>query len=451
MRKTLLRTLILCAMLLALLIPAAVSADTEAQTTTKKATATPTISVSGGKKYTADAEIYLTDVPVKGKITASGSIPSLSASISGYDYLRVKFSPKNGAEVVSVVATVKASSGKTSEIDLELYETNDDGVVYRKKISGTVTKIVITAKHVCGYDYKKIPATTTDPTCTEAGTLSRTCIYCENVDTQINTNALGHSFTENTVTDHNCKTPATCTTDAVYYKLCCRCKEVGTETFILKGSATGHDWDEGVVTEEATEETTGVMTFTCKTCAATRTAEIPVKEHVHAYKDVVGDDYLAEAATCKSPAIYHKSCACGDVSEETFTYGSPADHIWNDGEVTKEPTVDSEGVRTFTCLTCQQTRTEAIQKLEPQKPDPDPEPGTDDQGGSKDPSQNGGQAGTNAGAGNTAASGNAAAKTAAAGNGTAETGDDSNMMLWLALLMVSGVGLTGAGIARRCR
>lgn len=40
------------------------------------------------------------------------------------------------------------------------------------------------------------------------------------------------------------------------------------------------------------------------------------------------------------------------------------EHIWDDGVVTTEPSVDAEGVMTYTCTVCGMTRTEAIAKLE---------------------------------------------------------------------------------------
>lgn len=38
-------------------------------------------------------------------------------------------------------------------------------------------------------------------------------------------------------------------------------------------------------------------------------------------------------------------------------------HTWDEGTVTTEPTVEAEGVKTFTCTACGHTRTEAIEKL----------------------------------------------------------------------------------------
>ena len=55
---------------------------------------------------------------------------------------------------------------------------------------------------------------------------------------------------------------------------------------------------------------------------ATVTVTIP---HTHVY-DKETLDYLVSPATCTSPAVYHKSCACGAEGTETFTYGSALGH-----------------------------------------------------------------------------------------------------------------------------
>ena len=49
----------------------------------------------------------------------------------------------------------------------------------------------------------------------------------------------------------------------------------------------------------------------------------------------------------------------------TFRHTLPAtgQHTWNEGVVTKEPTCTADGVRTFTCSVCGDTRTEAIKAL----------------------------------------------------------------------------------------
>lgn len=68
--------------------------------------------------------------------------------------------------------------------------------------------------------------------------------------------------------------------------------------------ACEHTYDAGVVTKEATCTEKGVKTFTCTKCKATKTEEIPVKEH----------DFSAGVSkepTCTEPGV--GKCSCGEV------------------------------------------------------------------------------------------------------------------------------------------
>ena len=67
------------------------------------------------------------------------------------------------------------------------------------------------------------------------------------------------------------------------------------------------------------------------------------------------------APTCAESGEQIRACAiCGaEQSQELAATG----HIWNGGVVTKEPTESAEGVRTYTCAACGQTKTEPIAKL----------------------------------------------------------------------------------------
>lgn len=404
MKKILTRALPVWALIVVMLISTSMPVSAK----TANASATPTVS---GASYKTTVKIHLSDIPDDGTVLAkeSATFPSGYVSLSSYDYLRVKFTPQKGAEVVSVVATI-TKSGVATEVTLPLYDTDSKGVrTYRSKskIDGTITQIDINLKHVCEYDYKQIPATTTKATCTEDGTLTRTCIYCNGTDTQINEKATGHTFTKKLVDEKYLLSEATCIDDAVYYYSCCVCGEIGTETFVDQGSATGHTWDDGVITKEATEEETGVKTFTCKTCNATYTEEIPVLEHTHSFtQNVAEDKYLVKEATCTSAAVYHTSCKCGEAGTETFEYGDPIPHSftdyvsdhnatctedgtktavcdlcgeakktvkdagsatghdWDEGVITKEATEEETGIRTYTCKTCNATYTEEIPVLE---------------------------------------------------------------------------------------
>lgn len=102
----------------------------------------------------------------------------------------------------------------------------------------------------------------------------------------------------------------------------------GSSTTVNKGTTSSsggsytppaqhtHTWNAGVVTKEPACTEAGVKTYTCTTCGATKTEEIP---------------------------------ATG--------------HTWNDGEVTTAATCTEAGVKTYTCTVCNATKPEAIEAL----------------------------------------------------------------------------------------
>ena len=90
------------------------------------------------------------------------------------------------------------------------------------------------------------------------------------------------------------------------FRSCTRCGHKNAE--IIK--ATGHVWDDGVVTEPTCTED-GAKTYTCETCGETK-------------------------------------------SEVMKATG----HTWDDGVITKEPTDTESGVKTYTCTKCGDTKDE---------------------------------------------------------------------------------------------
>lgn len=58
--------------------------------------------------------------------------------------------------------------------------------------------------------------------------------------------------------------------------------------------------------------------------------------------------YLAQAATCDSPAKYYYSCVCGAKSNHTFTYGGALGHNYDNFQVT-DATCTEDGAVTATC------------------------------------------------------------------------------------------------------
>ena len=149
------------------------------------------------------------------------------------------------------------------------------------------------------YDDGKI---TKQPTCTKDGEKTFTCdcgdTYTETIP------AKGHTA----VTDK--AVPATCTTDGkTEGSHCSVCGEVIKAQTVIK--ATGHKYDDGKITKQPTCTETGVKTFTCSECGATKTETIKAADHK-------SSGWIID----KQPAVgvkgsKHKECTvCGKILEK---------------------------------------------------------------------------------------------------------------------------------------
>ena len=117
-----------------------------------------------------------------------------------------------------------------------------------------------------------------------------------------------------------------------------------------------HDWDDGEITVAATCLDTGLKTYTCKKCGEIQTETLAVLGH----KEVKDK---AVAPTCVETGLTKGShCAiCGEVfvAQEVI----PAKgHVWDEGKVTTPATIEAEGIITFTCTVCGETKTEPTKR-----------------------------------------------------------------------------------------
>ena len=136
--------------------------------------------------------------------------------------------------------------------------------------------------------------------------------------------------------------------------------------------------------------------------------------HKHIYdQQIVSDEYKASDATCTEPAKYYQSCVCGAKGTETFTDGTPAGHKWSSW------TSNGDDTHSRICSVCLITETEDC---------------------------SGGVA-TCADKAVCDICGEKYGKV----NASLETGDNSNIALWLALLMAAGAALTGTAVYSRKR
>lgn len=228
---------------------------------------------------------------------------------------------------------------------------------------------------------------TKQPTCEEDGVRTFYCTVdgCNETKTAP-IPATGHDWDDGVVTKQ-----ATCTEDG---SLTRTCKNDPTHTMTYTLYATGHTWDEGVVTKEPTHDENGIRTYTCTVCGATKTEEILATKYTftvtvveptcteqgYTYHKCNEDDSKSftdnytnalghsgslhtTPATCKEDGHTDYVCDRCGYSELIETLPKTNNHSWDNGVVTVEPTADHEGVKTYTCSVCGETKTESIPRI----------------------------------------------------------------------------------------
>ena len=184
------------------------------------------------------------------------------------------------------------------------------------------------------------------PTCKKYGVRHRICKNCGDREVDV-LDKVDHSW------ELVSTTPATCTIGEIQHYKCSVCGE--TKDVTLSNPLGEHSWDNGKVTKEATCTEDGEKTYTCTVCNTTKTEVIPATGHQH--KEVRN----AKKATCTEDG-YTGDTYCTDCNTklESGTVINKLGHTWDNGVITKEATETEEGVKTYTCKTCGETKTEKI-------------------------------------------------------------------------------------------
>ena len=269
-----------------------------------------------------------------------------------------------------------------------------------------------------------------------------------------------HAETESVTAAYAVVTEPTCLTDGLgRYQASFEADWAEDASKDVTLSALGHDWGawtsngDGTHTRVCTKDSSHTEDGTCSGGTATCTERAICDVCGGAYGDLAAHDFTAEVAeenylkseaTCTEPAVYYKSCkACGLTSEgteqeDTFQYGNPLGHDydteWSQDEThhwyvckrcqdvaeleehtasgwitDKAATAKADGERHKECTVCGYIlETDII-----------PATGSKTKPGKQDNTKT--RTKTNA----------------------PKTGDDSTLLLWTALLGVSGVGATG--------
>ena len=306
------------------------------------------------------------------------------------------------------------------------------------------------ANHIYGDWRETKPATET-----EAGSRERDCTVCDYVQTET-IPMLEH---EHSYGDWQ--------KDETQHWKECRCGE--------KTEVGNHTFDDWTITKEPTTTETGSRERTCSICKYTQEETIPVHEHsIHdeawKYDDtehwqecscgerlnvanhIYGDWRETKPATETEAGSRERGCAVCEyvqveiipeighehgIHDETWKYDKTqhwqecscgeklnvANHTYGDWKVTKEATETEAGSRERGCAVCEYVQTEAI-----------PAAGTGEPTDSTDPTDSSDSQGQQDPSGDT---------------GSPQTGDSSDMALWIGLMLASCGGVLGMLLYRR--
>ena len=183
-------------------------------------------------------------------------------------------------------------------------------------------------------------------------------------------------------------------------------------------TAHKHTWNSGKITKQATCTSTGIKTYTCTSCKATKTSTISALGHNYNktivkptctqsgytkyvcsrcndtyksdYQSAIGHKYSYISHGDKTHTVrctnncgikYTENCSLqyngenyictyckARYEKETTTVKdnntTVHTHTWDEGKVTTAPTCTTTGIKIYTCTSCGATRTESIDKIE---------------------------------------------------------------------------------------
>ena len=173
------------------------------------------------------------------------------------------------------------------------------------------------------HDYSNVE--TVDATCTEPGSITKTCSCGEKLVETIP--ALGHTLTSDA-------TSSSCTTGGIVTYTCSMCSYSYTEEV----AATGHNYS--IVSTDATCTTAGSSVSTCSNCGDVITTEIPALGHQYTSEQIGG------SCTTAGKTVYTCS-TCNDTYTETNT-ATGHNYVAS----TVAPTCTEIGYTVYTCSNC---------------------------------------------------------------------------------------------------
>ena len=253
----------------------------------------------------------------------------------------------------------------------------------------------------CGNSYTniipKLPhvtdATVIKPTCEADGYTLHECKNCDYSYTDSTVSAIGHKLTDSwewaedhktaTVTltcENDCDFAHTKTLEATETNVEANCLKSGKTEFTIKYVYNGETFSDSFVEKKAKTEHVYEDTWKhnnhghwhkCRDCSGQS------ERFDHEFDRENG--IVIKIATCISEGQITYACFCGETITETIpvTEGhryvdnvcidcgekKPCEHKYNGGEITTPPTCMTDGVKTYTCFACGETKTEKVSSV----------------------------------------------------------------------------------------
>ena len=304
-------------------------------------------------------------------IKIEGKLPGWVCNKSSGQCTWMQLNNLEDANPVLVTATLRAKKDvPVGDLSISVKDTDLSGVIYNE--DGTIadnpgytpaapTPSTVTTTPSADHEHTGPLTGVTAATCTAEGyTGDQTCTVCGMTVKGTTTPKLPHE------TEVNGYVAPTCTsegrTGTTTCKNCSTVVKADEAIPALGHTPSGKAEDVVEVTKAATCTEKGTQVVKCvrhAACGETLTVEIPALGHDW---DTAKTE-VTKAATCTEAGEKQTPCKrCNNNLVETI---DALGHSWDEGKVTKEATVDAEGVRTYTCTVDGATRTEAIPKLAP--------------------------------------------------------------------------------------
>lgn len=240
-----------------------------------------------------------------------------------------------------------------------------DEVIYCTVCKTEISRKTITDKAPGHKAQAAVKENVKDATCTTAGSHDEV-VYCSVCQTEISRTtvtdkALGHDWDSTT---GKCKR---CETACDHKWTNGKCDTCGYTCQHVGGDAVKEKEVPATCTKDGSHDEVVYCTI-CKAEVSRKT--VTDKALGHKEQPAVKENVKAPTCTVDGSHDEVVYCSvCKEVVSRTNVVDKATGHQWDAGVVTTQPTIGKEGVKTFTCTVCKETKTETIDKLGEDKKD----------------------------------------------------------------------------------